>query len=142
MSEEKPGLLQGFKEFVMRGNVIDLAVAVVVGAAFGAVVKAFSDFIIAPVLAALGGADTAGLGFYINSGNEATFVDIGAVIAVIIQFLITMAVVYYVFVVPMNKMRERSARNAEAEPEPEIAADIALLTEIRDLLAERRGTGL
>jgi large conductance mechanosensitive channel len=140
MSEEKPGLLQGFKEFVMRGNVIDLAVAVVVGAAFGAVVKAFSDFIIAPVLAALGGTDTAGLGFYINSSNEATFVDIGAVIAVIIQFLITMAVVYYVFVVPMNKLRERTAKKADLDPE--VAADIALLTEIRDLLAERRGTQL
>ena len=56
MAEEKTGILQGFKEFVMRGNVIDLAVAVVVGAAFTAVVKAFNDYIIAPVLASVGGA--------------------------------------------------------------------------------------
>lgn len=140
MADEKSGVLQGFKEFVMRGNVIDLAVAVVVGAAFTAVVKAFNDFIIAPVLASVGGADTAGFGFCLRSGDapctseSATFVDFGAVFAVIVSFVITLAVVYFVFVLPMNKARNLSRMtNKEAET----PADILLLTEIRDLLAEQ-----
>ena len=66
MAEEKTGILHGFKEFVMRGNVIDLAVAVVVGAAFTAVVKSFNDEIIQPVLAAVGAGDTGGWGFCVG----------------------------------------------------------------------------
>ena len=130
MAGEKASMFQGFKDFVMRGNVIDLAVAVVVGAAFGAVVKAFTDYIINPIIAALGGADAIGLGFTING----QFVDIGAVIGAIFSFLITMAVVYYVFVVPMNKAR---SMRATGEDETAVSDDVALLTEIRDLLAKR-----
>ena len=143
MSAEKSGVIQGFKEFVMRGNVIDLAVAVVIGAAFTAVVVSFNDYIITPVLAAIGGADTAGFGFCIRAGDaactseSATFVDLGAVFAVLVSFLITMLVVYFVFVLPMNKARERTATPEEAET-PE---DVVLLTEIRDLLAEQRAGG-
>lgn len=134
VAEGKTGLIKGFKEFVMRGNVIDLAIAVVVGAAFGAVVKAFTDYVINPVLASVGGADTAGWGFYIRSGNQATFVDIGAVFGAVLQFLITMAVVYYVFVVPMNKARSMANVPPKAAATP---PDIVLLTEIRDLLAKQ-----
>ncbi|MGB8020308.1 MAG: large conductance mechanosensitive channel protein MscL [Candidatus Nanopelagicales bacterium] len=134
MSNGKTGLIKGFKEFIMRGNVIDLAIAVVVGAAFGAVVKAFTDYVINPVLASVGGGDTAGWGFYIRSGNEATFVDIGAVFGAVLQFLITMAVVYYVFVVPMNKARSLSKAEPKVAPTP---PDIVLLTEIRDLLMKQ-----
>lgn len=140
MADSKKGMLQGFKDFIMRGNVIDLAVAVVIGAAFGAVVKAFTDYVVAPIIASFGGADTAGLGFTIRAGNEATFVDIGAVIAAIIQFLITAAVVYYIFVLPLNKVRERTAKKEESKAEP-TPADVVLLTEIRDMLAERLGSG-
>ncbi|MDH3959125.1 MAG: large conductance mechanosensitive channel protein MscL [Actinomycetota bacterium] len=144
MSEEKTGVIQGFKEFVMRGNVIDLAVAVVIGAAFTAVVVAFNDYVITPVLAALGGADTSGFGFCIRAGDSpctsesATFVDLGAVFAVLVSFLITMLVVYFIFVLPMNKARERTA---EAPAEDETPEDVVLLTEIRDLLAEQRAGG-
>lgn len=140
MAEEKSGIVQGFKEFVMRGNVMDLAVAVVVGAAFTAVIKAFNDEIIAPVLATVGGADTAGFGFCLRSGDapctseSATFVDFGAVFAVIVSFLITMAVVYFVFVLPMNRARHLAGMtNKEAETPPEVV----LLTEIRDLLVNQ-----
>ncbi len=137
MAEEKTGIVQGFKEFVMRGNVLDLAVAVVVGAAFTAVIKAFTDFIIAPVLASVGGADTAGFGFCLRSGDapctseSPTFVDFGAVFAVLVSFLITMLVVYFVFVLPVNKARSRSIKQV---PVAEIPPDVLLLTEIRDLL--------
>lgn len=134
---EKSGILQGFKDFVMRGNVIDLAVAVVVGAAFAAVVKAFADYVINPIIAALGGGNVHGLAFQLVDGNEKSIVDFGAVITAAITFLITMLVVYFVFVLPMNKIRERTAPEAVAEDVPE---DVALLKEIRDLLAEQRGT--
>ena len=142
MADEKAGMLQGFKNFVMRGNVIDLAVAVVVGAAFTAVIAAFTEYIINPVLAAVGGGDTGGFGFCLRSGEQpctadsATFVDLGAVFGVLVSFVITMAVVYFVFVVPMNKVRSLSAEEEEPAAE-ETPAEIALLEEIRDLLAAR-----
>jgi large conductance mechanosensitive channel len=128
----------------MRGNVIDLAVAVVVGAAFTAVVKSFSDEIINPIIAAFGGLDTGGFGFCVKPGEvctaaNPTFVDLGAVFAVLVSFLITMLVVYFVFVMPMNKAREISARRkAAAEAVEEPTADVVLLTEIRDLLAQQQ----
>ncbi len=137
---EQSGVIAGFKDFVMRGNVIDLAVAVVVGGAFTAVVKSFTDYIINPVLAALGGADTSGFGFCIRTPAEgctseaATFVDFGAVFSVLISFLITMVVVYFIFVVPMNKAREKMVTPTE-EVVVEMVNEVALLTQIRDLLA-------
>ncbi len=129
-------MLQGFKEFIMRGNVIDLAVAVVIGGAFTAIVTAFSDNLINPLIAALGGADVSGLGFHIISGNDATFLDFGAVITAAINFLLIAAVVYFVIVAPMNKLNEIAARKRgipQDEEEP-VPADVELLTEIRDLL--------
>jgi len=138
MAEEKTGMLSGFKEFVMRGNVIDLAVAVVVGAAFTAVVKSFNDEIITPVLAAVGAGDTGGWGFCVGgadpcTADSTTFIDIGAVIGVLITFVITMAVVYFIFVLPMNRAREMARITPK---EAETPADVLLLTEIRDLLSE------
>jgi large conductance mechanosensitive channel len=133
MAEEKTGLVQGFKEFVMRGNVIDLAVAVVVGGAFAALVKSFADNIINPVIAALGGADEIGLGFSVNG----QFVNLGAVITALFTFVITMAVVYFVFVLPMNKARAMAKITPKAAETP---ADVVLLTEIRDLLANQAPT--
>lgn len=141
MAEEKSGVLQGFKQFVMRGNVMDLAVAVVVGAAFTAVIGAFNENVIAPVLASFGGVDTAGFGFCVRSGGQPctsespTFVDLGAVFAVAVSFLITMTVVYFVFVLPMNRLRNLRAAELELPAEPETPVEVALLTEIRDLLA-------
>ncbi|GAB2506488.1 Large-conductance mechanosensitive channel [Corynebacterium atrinae] len=129
-------MLQGFKDFIMRGNVVDLAVAVVIGGAFTAIVTAFSDNLINPLIAALGGSDVSGLGFHVISGNPATFLDFGAVITAAINFLMIAAVVYFVIVMPMNKMKElqerrRGITNEEEAPAP---TDVELLTEIRDLL--------
>ncbi|GAB4096441.1 large conductance mechanosensitive channel protein MscL [Brachybacterium horti] len=125
--------MKGFKDFVMQGNVIDLAVGVVIGGAFTALVTGFVDYIINPVVAAAGGAGSIGLGYQIIDGNENTFINVGALISAIITFLITAAVVYFVFVLPMTKAREFANRNkpAEVEAAPE---DIVLLTEIRDAL--------
>ncbi|MDL0401765.1 large conductance mechanosensitive channel protein MscL [Corynebacterium lehmanniae] len=130
-------MLQGFKDFIMRGNVIELAVGVVIGAAFTAVVTAFSDSIINPLLAALGGVDysDSGLGFFIREGKEATFVNFGAVLTAIINFLLIAAVVYFLLVAPMNKLDEAQKRHKGIDPEKPEPTDTELLTEIRDLLA-------
>lgn len=127
-------MLTGFKGFVLRGNIIELAVAVVIGTAFAALVAGFTENIINPVLAAAGGGgDIPGFGFFILSDDPATFVNVGNVVGAIAQFLLTAAVVYFVFVLPMNKLSElRSLGEIPAEEAP--APDIALLTEIRDLL--------
>ncbi len=133
-------MLQGFKEFIMRGNVIDLAVAVVIGGAFTAIVTAFSDNLINPLIAALGGSDVSGLGFHVIADNPATFLDFGAVITAAINFLLIAAVVYFVSVAPMNKLNEIAARKRgipQDEEEP-VPADVELLTEIRDLLSTRQ----
>jgi large conductance mechanosensitive channel len=129
-------VIQGFKNFIMRGNVVDLAVAVVIGAAFTTVVTSVTNNIINPLIAALGGKSVHGLGFQIVSGNPKTVVDVGAVITAIVNFLIVAAVVYFLVVTPMNMLAERRRRGEEPEPQapPE---DIVLLQEIRDLLRQR-----
>jgi large conductance mechanosensitive channel len=134
-------VLKGFKDFLLRGNVVDLAVAVVIGGAFTAQVAGFGSAIINPIIAVFGGDDAQGVGFELVSGNEATFVDLGAVLTAIISFLITAAVVYFAFIVPMNAYQQRRKAKLDAEPEPEeIPADVALLAEIRDLLATGQQT--
>ena len=100
-------MIKGFRDFILRGNVVDLAVAVVIGAAFGAVVTAFVADIITPLIAAIfGKPDFSSLTFTINSS---TF-KYGAFINAIISFLLIAAAVYFVVVVPMNKLAERRAK--------------------------------
>lgn len=131
-------MIKGFKEFIMRGNVVDLAVAVVIGGAFAAVVETVVTSVIEPVLNRVGGADAAtGLGIQLGAPrNTETFINLGAVINALIVFLLTAAVVYFVFVVPMNTFNERRLRGRE-EPAEEISEDVALLREIRDLLGRQ-----
>ena len=130
-------MLEGFKNFILRGNVIDLAVGVVIGAAFTAVVTAFSDNIINPLIASVGGADYSGLGFHIISGNDATFLDFGALITAAINFLLIAAVVYFVIVAPMNKLDEMQKHKRGIQPDAPAPTETELLTEIRDLLSEK-----
>lgn len=127
--------MKGFKEFIMRGNIVDLAVAVVIGTAFAAVVDKFVSNIITPLLNSFGGASSDGLGFEIRSGNGKTFVDLSAIINSLIVFILTAAIVYFLIVLPMNKIQERRKAGIEEEVEP---TDIELLTEIRDELRARR----
>jgi large conductance mechanosensitive channel len=132
-------VLKGFKDFISRGNVIELSVAVVIGTAFTGIVTAFTNGIIKPFINALGGSQAVhGLGFRVLPGNDATFVDLGGVINAAINFLIIAAVVYFGLVLPMNKLRER--RRRDREPGPAEPTDIELLKEIRDLLKERHGS--
>ncbi len=126
-------MLQGFKDFLFRGNIVDLAVAVVIGTAFTALVSTLTASIIEPVINTFGGGSVDGLSFRIIDGNQATTVDLAAVINAIITFIITAAVVYFVFVLPSKKLLERLATGEEEEPEGP-SEDILLLREIRDAL--------
>jgi len=131
-------MLKGFREFVLRGNVIDLAVAVVIGAAFTLVINAVVQWLITPLIAAIFGKPNLDdvMTFTING---AVF-SIGAVLTALINFLLVVAAVYFVLIVPMNKLREMRASGEEEEPEAP-AEDILLLQEIRDLLSDRRPLG-
>jgi large conductance mechanosensitive channel len=123
-------MLKGFKEFALRGNVMDLAVAVVVGTAVAALIGAISAGLILPVVGIfLGGGVDAG---QIEINGQ--IIDISLMINAVIIFIITLAVVYFAFVLPMNKLRERM----RPQDEPAVPADVALLTEIRDLLAAQK----
>jgi len=129
-------MLAGFKAFILRGNVIELAVAFVLGAAFVTVVNTIVDGLITPLIAAIVGQPRLD-GSMIVTVNNAQFY-FGAVLGAIINFLLVAAAVYFLIVLPMNKFAER--RKAGIEPEPEAPAeDVLLLQEIRDLLAARRG---
>jgi len=129
-------VIQGFKNFIMRGNVVDLAVAVVIGAAFTGVVTSFTNNIVNPLIAAAGGTNVNGLAWQIVGGNRKTVMDFGAVLTAIINFLIVALVVYFLVVVPMNLLAERRRRGEEREPQAP-TEDIVLLQEIRDLLRQR-----
>ncbi len=129
-------MLKGFREFITKGNVIDLAVAVVIGAAFTQVINAVVQWLITPLIAAIFGKPNLDdvLVFEIN---EAVF-SIGAILTQVINFLLVAAAVYLVLIAPMNAYREQRARGEEEEPEapPE---DLLVLQEIRDLIRDRRG---
>jgi len=122
-------MLKGFKEFISRGNVIDLATAVVIGAAFTGLVTAFTDHVVQPLVDRVGAGGDREYGILrIPLGGD-QFIDFNAVLSAAINFLIVAAVVYFVIVVPYKKIRERDAKVEEEETE------LTLLTQIRDLLA-------
>jgi large conductance mechanosensitive channel len=125
-------MLKEFREFILRGNVVDLAVAVVIGAAFGAVVKSLVDDIFTPLITMIFGKPTfTGLQFTIN-GSEFHY---GAFLSAVFTFLTVAAAIFFLVVKPLNTLAAR--RKAQVEPEPEAPAeDVLLLTQIRDLLAQ------
>ncbi|MCK9878942.1 large conductance mechanosensitive channel protein MscL [Frankia sp. Ag45/Mut15] len=128
----KPGLA-GFKQFLMRGNIVDLAVAVVIGTAFTAVVKALVDNVLAPLIAAIGGKpDFADLTFTIHH----SVFRYGLFLNALVTFLIVAATVYFLVVLPIAKANELRRRgHPQPDSEPAISDETRLLTEIRDLLA-------
>ncbi|APA96639.1 large conductance mechanosensitive channel protein MscL [Nocardia seriolae] len=127
-------MLKGFKNFLMRGNVLELAVAVVMGAAFTAIVTSVTKGVIEPLLATLGGNREYGLGFQIISDKPSTFVALGPIISAAINFLCVAAILYFVLILPMNTLMKRLNKSAETKADP---TELELLTEIRDLLAKQ-----
>jgi large conductance mechanosensitive channel len=130
-------MLKGFKDFIMRGNVVDLAVGIVIGAAFTAVVNQFTKSFLEPLLKLLGGGGMRGGTWRIN---DVVF-DWAAFINIIITFLLTAAALYFLVVYPMNRLAERRRRGEEPPPAAP-SEEVKLLTEIRDaLLAGNRVPG-
>ena len=130
-------MLKGFKDFLMRGNVIDLAVAVIIGTAFTAIVTALVEKFINPLIAALGGADSPGLTTTLVEGNDKAVIDWGGIIGAVINFAVIAAIVYFLIVLPVQKIQERRRRGQE--PGPAEPTDVELLAEIRDLLMQQQG---
>lgn len=125
-------MLKGFKDFILRGNVVDLAVAVVIGAAFTTIVTAFTGGIIEPLLNAITPADVPALGIQLQADKPSTLINFSEVIAAAINFLLVAAIVYFVFVLPITTLKDRRKRGEE--PGPAEPTDVELLAEIRDLL--------
>lgn len=127
-------MLKGFKDFLMRGNVVDLAVAVIIGAAFSLVIAGLREGLIDPLIAAVvGKPNLESVGEF--TLNKAEF-SIGLALAPLVNFVMIAAVIYLLVVIPLNKVAERRAR--EIEPETKAPKEeVLLLTEIRDSLRAR-----
>jgi large conductance mechanosensitive channel len=128
-------MLKGFKDFLLRGNIVELAVAVVIGTAFTALVTAFTTSFLEPLIGLLGGGGVDG-GVATVDGQQFTW---GAFVNAVITFVLTAAVLYFLVVVPMKRIVERRARGQE--PGPVAPTQVELLVEIRDLLRAQQGPG-
>ncbi|MQM25081.1 large conductance mechanosensitive channel protein MscL [Glycomyces albidus] len=126
-------MIKGFKEFLMRGNVVELAVAVVMGAAMTALVASFGAAFLNPLITLVTGGAEVGGSFTVN-GVEFPY---GEFINGLLVFFLTALAVYFVIVLPMNKLRERFMAPDEVTEELQ-ASEVVLLQEIRDLLREQR----
>lgn len=131
-------MLNGFKEFIMKGNVLDLAVAVIIGAAFGQIVTALVESVLMPAISAVvGSPNFDSFAMVTFNGNDLKF---GVLLTAIVNFLLVAAAVYFAIVMPMNKMIEARNRRLGIDPAAEEAdPNTLLLTEIRDALVANNG---
>jgi large conductance mechanosensitive channel len=126
-------VLRGFKDFLLRGNVVELAVAVVIGAAFTAVVSSFTESFLQPLIGLVGGGGVTGGSTVIDDQVFAW----GDFVNQLITFVLTAAVIYFVVVLPLKAIAERRRRGEEAGPAA--PTQLELLAEIRDLLRAQQG---
>ncbi|MEV0270643.1 large conductance mechanosensitive channel protein MscL [Hamadaea sp. NPDC050747] len=139
-------MLKGFRDFIMRGNVVDLAVGVVIGAAFATLVTSFTDTFLTPLINMVGAGDDSKLSGMIPlpGTNPKTGLDngipYGQFVSAIIAFLLTAAVVYFLVVLPMNKFAERFKKNGKEAAPALPSEEIQLLREIRDALVAANRT--
>lgn len=129
-------MLKGFKEFISQGNALELAVAVIIGAAFSPIVQAITDVIMAMISQVVGQPNFDSVGQFKLTPNATEFVQPGTIITAVINFVLVAAAVYFAIVMPMNKVKERLAKE-KAEEDAKKVTDIELLTEIRDLLSAK-----
>lgn len=127
-------MLKGFKEFLARGNIIDLSTAVVIGTAFTGLVTAFTNSVIEPLISRIGAGGEADYGILRISIGGGQTIDLNVLLSALINFLIIAAVVYFLIVLPYKKLRERGQVEQAQDTE------LSLLTEIRNLLAETNGS--
>jgi large conductance mechanosensitive channel len=126
-------VLKGFKDFLLRGNVVELAVAVVIGATFTGVVTSFTESFLEPLIGLAGGGGVKG-GTVTVDGQDFTW---GSFVNQVVTFVLTAAVIYFVVVLPMRTIMERRRRGEE--PGPMAPTQVELLVEIRDLLRAQQG---
>lgn len=124
-------MLKGFRDFLLRGNVVDLAVAVIIGAAFGAVVTSLVADVITPIIGAVGGQPD-------FSAIMLGPIKIGSFLNAVLAFLVIAFVIYFVVVLPMNRIMERARQQTEVTAPPAPTKEEVLLAEIRDLLRQQR----
>jgi large conductance mechanosensitive channel len=132
MQEGFERMLKGFKEFLARGNIVDLSIAVVIGTAFTALVTKFTESIITPLISRIGagGSEYGILRIGIGGGQA---IDLNILLSAAINFILVAAVVYFLVVVPYNRLRKKG------EVEQAQDTELAILTEIRNILAETNG---
>lgn len=127
-------MLKGFKEFLARGNIVDLSVAVVIGTAFTGLITKFTESIVQPLISRIGAGGEAEYGILrIGIGGGQT-IDLNVLLSAAINFLLIAAVVYFLVVMPYNRLRKKG------EVEQARDTELTLLTEIRDILAQTNGS--
>ncbi|MCS4484966.1 large conductance mechanosensitive channel protein MscL [Gleimia sp. 6138-11-ORH1] len=135
-------MLEGFKKFILRGNVVDLAVGLVIGAAFAGITTALVEKVINPFIAGLVGQPSFDnvLAFQFGLFGDKATIQFGALLTAIVNFILVAAAIYFLVVAPMNKIAEKRAAKEAAEAPAEAAptAEEQLLAEIRDLLASQQ----
>jgi large conductance mechanosensitive channel len=137
-------MLKGFRDFIMRGNVVDLAVGVVIGAAFATLVTSFTNTFLTPLINMIGASDTTKMSGMISlPGTDPKTglpngIPYGQFISAIVAFLMTAAVVYFLVVLPMNKFAERFMKNGKEPAAAPPSEEVQLLREIRDALVAGR----
>lgn len=119
-------MFKGFRNFLMQGELVVIAVGLVIALAFSTLIKAFTDNIITPLVNAVGGGGTNGLGFTVNG----QLVNIGAFVSAVIYFIILMAVIYFVIVVPYRAYTRRRGNEAFAEPAPTMSCPECLASDL------------
>ncbi len=124
-------MIKGFREFIMRGNVIDMAIGIIIGGAFTPIVTAISDVLLSIIAGLVGSPEFDSVLMFTINGSE---VRPGVILTALVNFLLVAAALYFFVVLPMNKFNERVHRNDEVIEEA-ADANTELLTEIRDLLA-------
>ena len=128
-------MLKEFKEFAMRGNVVDMAVGIIIGAAFGKIVSSLvKDVIMPPIGMLMGGMDFSNLAIALGEGEEAAAINYGVFINTVLDFLIV-AVAIFLLIKALNTLKRKEEEKPAEPPKP--SNEEVLLTEIRDLIAKQ-----
>ena len=128
-------MIKGFKEFISQGNALELAVAVIIGAAFKPIVDAITKVILDIIGQVIGKPNFDSVGQFKILESSTEYIQPGTILTAVVNFLLVAVAVYFCIVMPMNKFKERMTKAEEDKPaEP---TDVELLTEIRDLLANK-----
>ena len=134
---ERIAMIKGFKEFIAQGNALELAVAVIIGAAFKPIVDAITKVILDIIGQIVGQPNFDSIGQFKIAASSTEYIQPGTILTAVVNFFLIAIAVYFAIVLPVNKIKERMAKQ-KAEEEANEVTDVELLTEIRDLLATKR----